>query len=119
MLEGRAISNMRQVSLQVTGVNWTTVRAMGIVYQTLNGVWRLQFNIHGTLSVGAVSQDINLTGFVFPSNQIGAGGNTASNAGFCNTFGAVNGDIRIQSKGTSGTVYLCSGDFEIVGNPPV
>jgi len=43
--------SMSQVALTVTGNNsWSTTRAVGIKYQTLDGTWRLRFNIVGGIS---------------------------------------------------------------------
>lgn len=40
-----------QISLSVSGNNsWSTVRAIGTIYKTNNGIWRLRFNIVGNSS---------------------------------------------------------------------
>lgn len=36
-----------QYDLTVTGTNWTTTRAVGVPYQTGNGIWRIKLNVGG------------------------------------------------------------------------
>lgn len=55
-----------QVNLNITfsGVtNGTVVRAVGVFKKTLNGIWRLEFNIHATHDVDA-DYTIAITGIV-------------------------------------------------------
>ena len=53
-----------QYNLKVTGTNWTTTRAVGIPYRVFdeakNEIWRLKFNISGTLSTAAASITITV-----------------------------------------------------------
>lgn len=53
------LSSLRQYTLTVTGTNWTTIRAVGVPYRTLDGAWRFRFNINGSIS--STVTGINLT----------------------------------------------------------
>ena len=55
----------RQYTLTVTGTNWVTSRAVGIPYKTLDGAWRLKFNINGYLSSGTSSFTGTISGVTF------------------------------------------------------
>jgi len=54
---GENLSALRQYTLTVTASNWTTIRAIGIPYTTLDGSWHLRFNIAGTFA-GAGNNNI-------------------------------------------------------------
>ena len=53
-LNSRDIVPLRDVSLSVTGVNWTTTKAFGTYFKTFNGYWFFA-NIYGVLSSAASS----------------------------------------------------------------
>ena len=57
--------NLVQYNLTVSGASsWTTVRAVGIPYQTLDGAWRLKFNLYGTQSSSG-SNTLTIAGVTF------------------------------------------------------
>jgi hypothetical protein len=64
---GENLSALRQYDLTVTDTNWTTTRAKGVPYKTLDGTWRLKFNITGSYSVGSSLTSLAITGIVFPA----------------------------------------------------
>lgn len=57
----------RQVALTVTGSNWTTTKAVGVVYKTIGNVWRMKLNIRGVMSSVAASITLTVAGVVFDS----------------------------------------------------
>lgn len=64
---GENLSALRQYTLTVTDTNWTTGRAVGVPYRTLDGTWRLRFNIVGTYSVGTTLSNLTVAGVTFGS----------------------------------------------------
>src|SRR3990167_3228099 len=84
----RNIINSQQVNLIVTGTNWTTARAIGIMYQLLSGVWRLKYNMAGTLSVAAAKPLPTILGIVF-KNAYGTGGTHTQSASLEGTEGGI------------------------------
>lgn len=121
---GENLSALRQYTLTVTGTNWTTVRAVGVPYRTLDGVWRLRFNITGTTSSSSrTSYLVTISGVAFKS---GAGNYQAisafspSGSGFAlgQMFtGLGNGELTIvHASGTTGA-YSFSGDVELDAKP--
>lgn len=62
---GENLSALRQYNLTVTDTNWTTARAVGVPYRTLDGTWRLKFNIIGTYSVGTTLSNLTIAGVSF------------------------------------------------------
>lgn len=57
--------DVSQKTLTVTGTNWTTIRAVGIAYQTNDGAWRLRFNISGLISGTVGNITLTITGVLF------------------------------------------------------
>jgi hypothetical protein len=51
-------------NLNVTGTNWTTIRAIGQVYKSLNNIYYLYFDIYGTKASTSV-QDVTISGVTF------------------------------------------------------
>jgi hypothetical protein len=108
----------KHYTLTVTGTNWTTEVATGIGYQTDDGVYRLRFNISGSLSSGSATPNISITGITSRATmyQVCAVGSdygtdygTAQLGPNGNTIG-----IRIQ---TSRTYFTVSGDVELASKP--
>lgn len=116
---GENLSALRQYTLTVTGTNWTTARAIGVPYRTLDGAWRLRFNINGTLSVNSANLSLTVTGVTFKSGTgngqavsvFTQGGNPAiarAQAG--------NAIIQMISSVSEGG-YSASGDVELDAKP--
>lgn len=61
------------VELTVVGGNWTTFRAHGFVYRTLDGVWRIRLNIYGTLSATTGTFSCEVRGITFRRMATGFG----------------------------------------------
>ena len=108
---------LKQVNLTVTGTNWTTSRAVGVVYKTLNGAYRISFNIYGTVSVSTDSITLTVSGVTFLFTQAVAysDGLATSDIQLQQT-GAGNGQIALESTG-SGTERRVSGDVELASKP--
>ncbi len=53
-----------QYTLTVTGANWTTARAVGIIYKTSDNTYRIRFNITGSIA-GTIT---SFTGTIFGVN---------------------------------------------------
>jgi hypothetical protein len=118
---GENLSTLRQYSLTVTGVNWTTSRAVGVPYQTLDGTWRLRFNIVGT-DTATSSNTYTITGVTFKTvtgGQTGAASTSGSarSRGTLTIGSGVSTMVAIADAAvTLGTVIL-SGDVELDSKP--
>ena len=56
---------MNNATITVTGVNWTTVRAVFNPYQVIDGTWRLRGNIVGYVTGTVTSNTITIAGVTF------------------------------------------------------
>ncbi len=107
----------RQFGLTVTGLNWTTIRTIGHVYQTFDAVYRFRFNIVGTVSVGISTLTLTIDDIVFKNiasyNQAITLAATKGENGFTvpNT-----GDITGNTTSNQ-TQWMFSGDVELDGKP--
>jgi len=112
---------LKQYSITVTNVanNWVTVIAVGIPYQTIDGSWRLIFNVSGTFDANT-SYDLNFAGVVWET--------TASNQQVVTfqTYGVDNVRIYCNTNPTTGTILTrgasvtnghWSGDILLVSKP--
>lgn len=114
-------TNLRQYTLTVTATNWTTTRAVGIPYQTLDGTWRLRFNIAGDQSPKQNSVTLSIGGVIFEST-------------IYQTVAAYHGDEPVEIARTqtnsslilirayngtvgAGNFISCSGDVELKEKP--
>ena len=68
-LEDRNRVPLKQYNLTVTGTNWTTSRAVGVPYQTINGVWRLRGNVSGSISVASATLTLSIDGILWGSTS--------------------------------------------------
>jgi len=109
----------KQVTLTASGpAGWSTTRAVGVVKKTIDGAWRLKFNVAGTKTSGNGGQ-VSLTNIVFKSGQrqsISANddsGGTAPSNLFCEA-GAAYFQLSFASAQTS---VNASGDVELNAKP--
>ena len=117
------LSTLRQYDRTafVPGTNsWSCTRAMLIPYTTLDGAWRLRFNIRGTSSAASVQQ-ITVTGATFKNAYTAGqafavsynGGTLAAPLG-----NALPNTSTLQfAASTTGTDWQCSGDVELESKP--
>lgn len=110
---------IKQVSLQATGTNWTTTSAAGVPYKTVNGAWRLRFNIRGALSVAASTLTLTIAGVTFDRSQA----ITATLWNGVNFYPAdraevttATGNIELEAASTFDEIMV-SGDVELPGKP--
>ena len=112
----------KQYALTVTGTGWTTVRAVGIPYRTLDGAWRVRFNISGSVISGVrVGYTVSIGGVVFKATSL----NDQPLSGWVNgsftnmDVYAAQGTDDIVLNHTSGTTtkYNWSGDVECDSKP--
>lgn len=112
----------RQYDLTVTGTNYTSTRAIGIPYQTEQGIWRIRFNIRGTVtpSVNSLSLSIsgittrNVTGWVqyVGGGALGGANNTAGLSRFSPNTNTIDSDV-VAVSGSWGFF----GDVELESKP--
>jgi hypothetical protein len=110
---------LRQYSLTVTGTNWTTTRAVGLPYQTQDGLWRLKFNIWGTTSSPASSiTDLAVTGVTFKTGiyQVCAG-KAVGTVPYTAMAQAKPATSVIEIYGSSSTTWGAAGDVELDSKP--
>lgn len=62
---------LKQYSLIVTGTNWTTARAVGTPFQTLDGTWKLEGNISGTMSSATNVISLTIQGIIVKAGTQG------------------------------------------------
>jgi hypothetical protein len=120
---GENLSALRQYTLTVTGPSsWTTIRAVGVPYQTLDGAWRLRFNIVGS-SASTGTMTTTVAGIIFKN----VAGYQQAITGYQNatTTNAVagcytnpnTGDITLQYRDAATTNHVFSGDVELESKP--
>lgn len=111
-----------QYTLTVTGTSWSTERAVGVVYKTLDGAYRMAFNIAGNTSSGTrTDYDLSISNVTSK--------NTAGQAVSCQVtngsasiqcFAAINansGTIRVSNTSQTTQYYRVSGDIELNAAP--
>jgi hypothetical protein len=115
-----------QTDLTVTGTNWTTIRAKGLVYKTVDGVWRLKFNLEGLTNPNGSYWNIYIAGVVF-KDLSAAGRFQACTAVWAYSYDTPNCialtnsnnlQIRHVASIISTTVFFAlSGDIELESKP--
>jgi hypothetical protein len=108
----------KQYDLTVTGTNWTTTRAVGLPYKDINGVWRLKFNISGTVSSATDELTLTISGITFKTGLYQAVlatlGSTSKHAEGFTTSGTSTYTIRVSATMSSFFMY---GDVELDSKP--
>ena len=107
-----------QYNLTVTGTNWTTTRAVGVVYKTGGGVYRMRFDIKGSVSSGSrTTYTASIDGVTFfADSAIMAYTQTAIayNRAFA---GSSSGNITMEHASATTVGYTFSGDVELESKP--
>jgi hypothetical protein len=118
---GLAPAQTPQTSLTVTGTNWTTTRAVGVAYSDTAGIWRLRFNIRGTLSAGTNALTLTVANTTFKTTTGGqavAVRSGSSPAAACAGYvDSGNSSLVVESASGTPTVYAASGDVELDSKP--
>ena len=115
----RGIVNTKQVSLTVTGANWTTTRAVGLWYLTTDGTYRFKFNIQGSLSGAVNSEVLTISNVIFKQSflQSVSVAETVSPGVYVNGFaqdaGGTVAEINLANTGTGFQNLSISGDVEL------
>jgi hypothetical protein len=105
------------VSLSVTGTNFTLSRGVFVPKQTINGIWRLIFNIKGEISIAATSLTLTVAGLTFTKYQ--AISTLEGSLGTVLTRGFVieaTGQMAMYCGG-SVVSFFFSGDVELSSKP--
>jgi hypothetical protein len=109
-------------ALTVTGTGWTTASAFGLPYQTREGLWRLRFNIEGTVSSSvrtSYSATISGVTFLLGTNQSASGdGSGLTDAPKIST-GSNNGNINFSHSSNTTDAYRASGDVDLASKPTI
>jgi hypothetical protein len=112
------LAGWKQYDLTVTGTGWTTTLAKGIPYKTLDGVWRLQFNVTGTATAGTrTSYAATISGVTFAAFTQAISARQGTDG--------ISGGRAVPNSGTleqshaslSTTDYTYSGDVELASKP--
>lgn len=110
------------VALTVTGLNWTTTRAVFVPYKTLEGGFRMAFNVCGVMSVAAGSLAATIAGATFKNvanytqSITGGGGAGGIDMGqVITTPGSGVMTVFVAAGSTSN--YFFSGDVELDSAP--
>jgi len=120
-IEPYAQKNMlpiEQYILTVAGAGWTTTRAVGVPYQTLDGTWRLKFNVSGSHTIAGSGVKCSIAGILFNFTQsvsVYANTGTVQLAAFTST--STSGGLYLANgAGVFASLYF-SGDVELGGKP--
>lgn len=111
-----------QYPITVTGTNFTTERAVGSIYQTLDGTWRVTLNIQGSLSSPAGSVILSAVGLGFfdtggTVNKQAMSGRDDTNGTFTSVWAEGNtSNIHVVFSGSS-SVFAIAGDVELGSKP--
>lgn len=111
-----------QYALTVTGTNWTTTKAVGVPYKTLDGTWRMTLSVGGLFSSATGESSVYITGVAFNSFSNNGRQALAVSTPLIRTTaneGATvsgSGEIRLSSAGTT-TEWVVSGDVELTNQP--
>ena len=112
-----------QVDLTVTGTNWTTTRAVGLIYKDPNGVWRLRLNIVGSFSGSTASGAgvITINGVTFKNVSNYYPPLHGDNGGSSWMTGqlTINGSTVTVWSGSNYTGVRLSGDVELESKPSI
>jgi hypothetical protein len=107
-------------SFNVTGTGWTTTRAVAIPYQTIDGAWRLKFNIRGSLSVADTAVTLTISGVTFKSGgtqAISVSQDTSTTANTRRQRVTGGTGTFIGTFDTAITDFTASGDIELDSKP--
>lgn len=119
-IQDRDLVNTRQISLICTGTNWTTIVALGVIYKTLNGSYRLRFNITGSLSSTSSSIELTVEGISFKrynnGQAIAAWAQDGSGVTNHAEVGSAGNFITVNLAAVTST-FMMSGDVELVSKP--
>lgn len=112
----------KQYDLSVTGTNWSSVKAVGVPYKTLDGTWRMSLNIGGAFSSATSNSTISVSGVSFSSfsangrQALGVATPLAPTSANEGATISSSGDISLKSA-SSTTEWLVSGDVELSSMP--
>ncbi|MCG8685254.1 MAG: hypothetical protein MI892_10290, partial [Desulfobacterales bacterium] len=101
----------------VTGTGWTTTRAVAIPYQTVDGAWRMKFNVGGTVSSAVTDLSLNLSGTVFKIGQEQAITGFTTLAYYMQSRVEAGTGIMHGRTGTARSTWSFSGDVELESKP--
>ncbi len=111
-----------QVTVLSGGTGWSTSFSKFYPYRTISKttglpIWRLAFNVQGSLSVGATNNTLYFSGVTFAANPNQAV--SGSGGGATSVIGAVNpnGSSLTLYANTSITNWMVSGDVELALKP--
>lgn len=115
-------SKDRQFTLSISGpAGWSTTRAVGVPYQTLDGAWRLKFNITGTFnnaSGGTLTFNGSQVVFKNVANfRQGVTASTSSATPNITAFANPNASTITFDVNTGITEVYVSGDCELESAP--
>ena len=111
-----------QTLISVTDGNFINVRSVAVAYSDINGVWRMKFNVLGTMPSAASGITIQFAGTLFSTAYAQSISFALTEDGVANrtpTFGetsVVNGQIFMTGSGNFNRVRV-SGDVELAGKP--
>jgi hypothetical protein len=111
----------RQYDLTVTGTNWTTTRAVGLPYRTIDGTWRLRVNIGGAYSSGVTSGSLAISGIVAKNvseyRQPISGPSRGGTLGSQHAYFSPNENTITWNHSQTQTTVGFSGDVELESKP--
>lgn len=109
----------KQYLLTLSATNLSTYRAPAVPYQTLDGAWRMRFNIYASVSVATSNVSITITGVTFKSGMQQACSAVGNNGGSVGWYAAANGGASTitWASNATGTEIIISGDVELNAKP--
>jgi len=94
MFQDRGMLPVKQVNLKVTGTNWSTTRAVGKFWKTINGAYVMQISVVGLVTGTPGSVTLSIAGVTFVN-----GVNQA-----CAVYSSTDARARVNSN--SGNLYV-------------
>lgn len=107
------------ITSYVTGNNgWSTTKASALIVRSVNGTWRMAFNIRGTSST-TTNVTLTFSGITFGAFSSSQSCVTTSNSSTATWYAAANAGASTLYcvSGANSTDWSMSGDVELTGKP--
>lgn len=114
----------KQTTFSVTGSNWTTHSAVGIIYKSIDGTWRVRFNIQGVISVATNNITLTIANVTFKNladtnRQAVYVANNSNGGAPDNCFVNGNASTLVASFASNTTNPIIGGDVELNAKPAI
>ena len=114
----RDVLSTKQVNLTCTSatLGFGLTRAVGVAYKTINGVWRLKFNMSFAIGAGTTAT-VAIAGITFHPLYTQGLAVKGSSSNYSWAYARSNESNIECTTGTNTTVFYVSGDVELASKP--